>query len=89
VVALIYIDRIIESRNVVLTALNVHRLLITSLMLAAKFFDDLFYNNAFYAKLGTPFNHVTFLLWSFVSCSSLLWHFILPLEAIPSFDRFD
>ena len=52
-VALIYIDRIIESRNVVLTALNVHRLLITSLMLAAKFFDDLFYNNAFYAKLGT------------------------------------
>ena len=25
---------------------------IFSLMLAAKFFDDLFYNNAFYAKLG-------------------------------------
>mmetsp|Transcript_23585 Transcript_23585/g.22731 ORF Transcript_23585/g.22731 Transcript_23585/m.22731 type:complete len:499 (-) Transcript_23585:485-1981(-) len=52
VVALIYIDRMIEIRNVVLTSLNVHRLIITSLMLAAKFFDDLFYNNAFYAKLG-------------------------------------
>ena len=38
--------------QVVLTSLNVHRLVITSLMLAAKFFDDLFYNNAFYAKLG-------------------------------------
>ena len=52
VVALIYIDRLIETQNVVLTSLNVHRLVITSLMLAAKFFDDLFYNNAFYAKLG-------------------------------------
>lgn len=52
VISLIYIDRMIESCNVVLTSLNVHRLLITSIMLAAKFMDDLFYNNAFYAKLG-------------------------------------
>eukprot|EP01041_Mallomonas_annulata_P010961 gene10961-22898_t len=52
IVALIYIDRIIEIRNVVLTALNVHRILITSVLVAAKFFDDEFYNNAFYAKLG-------------------------------------
>lgn len=52
VMSLIYIDRMIESCNVVLTSLNVHRLLITSIMLSAKFLDDLFYNNAFYAKLG-------------------------------------
>lgn len=52
VVALIYIDRIIEKRNVILTQLNIHRLLLTCVLLAAKFFDDLFYNNAFYAKLG-------------------------------------
>lgn len=52
VVALIYIDRIIESRRIILTSLNIHRLLITSVMLSAKFLDDIFYNNAFYAKLG-------------------------------------
>ena len=52
VISLIYIDRMIESCNVVLTSLNIHRLLITSIMLSAKFLDDLFYNNAFYAKLG-------------------------------------
>jgi len=52
IVALIYIDRVIEIRNVVLTALNVHRILITSVLVSAKFFDDEFYNNAFYAKLG-------------------------------------
>lgn len=29
-----------------------HRLLVTSVMLAAKFFDDHYYNNAYYAKVG-------------------------------------
>jgi hypothetical protein len=33
------------------TMLNVHRLLLTSTMLAAKFTDDRYYNNAFYAKV--------------------------------------
>jgi len=52
VVALIYIDRMIEMRNIVLSNLNVHRVVITSVLIAAKFLDDLFYNNAFYARLG-------------------------------------
>lgn len=52
VVALIYIDRMIEKRNLALSPLNVHRILITSVLIAAKFLDDFFYNNAFYARLG-------------------------------------
>lgn len=40
VVAQIYMDRFIEGGNVILTSLSVHRLLITSIMLAAKFIDD-------------------------------------------------
>lgn len=40
VVAHIYVDRFLQSTEVHLTSLNVHRLLITSLMLAAKFIDD-------------------------------------------------
>ena len=35
-----------------LTELNVHRVLITAILLAAKFFDDAYYNNAYYAKVG-------------------------------------
>ena len=31
---------------------QVHRLLITSIMLASKFFDDVYYNNAYYARVG-------------------------------------
>ena len=52
VLALVYIDRLIQRKNFILTSLNVHRIIITSVMLAAKFFDDQYFNNAYYAKVG-------------------------------------
>eukprot|EP00743_Colponemidia_sp_Colp-15_P003663 GILK01003954.1.p1 GENE.GILK01003954.1~~GILK01003954.1.p1 ORF type:complete len:229 (-),score=14.68 GILK01003954.1:156-842(-) len=53
VLALIYIDRAVKRNNgFIVTSLNVHRLLISSVMLAAKFFDDHYYNNAYFAKVG-------------------------------------
>lgn len=60
VLALVYIDRIIQSNHTfVVNSLNIHRLLITSVMLAAKFFDDQYFNNAYYAKVGgVPCNEI-------------------------------
>jgi hypothetical protein len=52
VLALIYIDRLHQMQGFVLTDLNVHRVVITSIVLAAKFFDDHYFNNAYYAKVG-------------------------------------
>lgn len=52
ILALIYIDRLIQRNNFLLTDLNVHRVAITAVLLAAKFFDDAYYNNAYYAKVG-------------------------------------
>ena len=52
VLALVYIDRLIARNGLALTSLNVHRVIITAVMLAAKFFDDQYYNNAYYAKVG-------------------------------------
>ncbi|KAH7365987.1 hypothetical protein KP509_18G057900 [Ceratopteris richardii] len=54
VVAYAYLDRIIHqpAGGIPITSLNVHRLLITSVMVAAKFLDDSFYNNAYYGKVG-------------------------------------
>ena len=52
ILALIYIDRLIWRDNFLLTELNVHRVIVTSVLLAAKFFDDAYYNNAYYAKVG-------------------------------------
>jgi len=53
VLALIYIDRLILSnRTFSVNIYNVHRLVISSVMLAAKFFDDQYFNNAHYARVG-------------------------------------
>jgi hypothetical protein len=52
IIALIYIDRIIQNSDFILNSLSVHRMLITSVMLATKFFDDETFNNLYYAKVG-------------------------------------
>lgn len=53
VFSLIYIDRIVKLHpDFKICDLNIHRLLVTSVMLAVKFFDDIYYSNAYYAKVG-------------------------------------
>ncbi|SBT36245.1 cyclin, putative (CYC3) [Plasmodium ovale wallikeri] len=53
VLLLIYVDRIIKMhKDITLSLLCVHRLVITAAMIAAKFLDDVYYSNAFYAKVG-------------------------------------
>ncbi|GMJ09118.1 cyclin p4;1 [Hibiscus trionum] len=51
-VAYIYLDRFGQQTDVHLTSHNVHRLLLTSVMVAAKFMDDMYFNNAYYARVG-------------------------------------
>ncbi|KAJ7961969.1 Cyclin [Quillaja saponaria] len=53
VVAYVYLDRFTQKQpSLPINSFNVHRLLITSVMVAAKFMDDMYYNNAYYAKVG-------------------------------------
>ncbi|KAK4592627.1 hypothetical protein RGQ29_016956 [Quercus rubra] len=53
IVAYVYLDRFSQSQPALpVNSFNVHRLLITSVMVAAKFMDDIYYNNAYYAKVG-------------------------------------
>lgn len=53
IIALIYIDRIIQNNaDFILNSLSVHRMLITSVMVATKFLDDETFNNQYYAKVG-------------------------------------
>lgn len=55
---LIYLDRVsaaskkASGRVFVISSLNIHRLLISSLVVSAKFNSDVFFNNARYAKVG-------------------------------------
>ncbi|XP_037450431.1 cyclin-P4-1-like [Triticum dicoccoides] len=62
VVAYAYLDRLAappqddagedEAAAVAVNSYSVHRLLITSVMVAAKFMDDIHYNNAYFARVG-------------------------------------
>mmetsp|Transcript_17709 Transcript_17709/g.41654 ORF Transcript_17709/g.41654 Transcript_17709/m.41654 type:complete len:224 (-) Transcript_17709:84-755(-) len=53
VVGLVFMDRYLQRNPAfVLSSLSVHRLLLTCVLLAAKFLDDFYYNNAFWAKVG-------------------------------------
>ncbi|KAF4706577.1 mitochondrial peripheral inner membrane protein [Perkinsus olseni] len=54
VIALIYIDRLLKTQgpNFVVTMCAIHRVILTSVVLAAKFFDDRYYSNRFYAAVG-------------------------------------
>lgn len=52
ILLMIYLDKLMSQKRLTLTELNIHRLVVTGLMVASKFHDDLFYNNAYYAKIG-------------------------------------
>ncbi|XP_062106166.1 cyclin-U1-1 [Humulus lupulus] len=53
VVGYVYIDRLLHKcPDSLVVSINVHRLLVTSIMVASKMLDDVHYNNAFYARVG-------------------------------------
>ena len=53
VLAFIYIDRLLQNYpNFALTKKSAHRLVLTSILLAIKYLDDLYYNNSVYAMIG-------------------------------------
>ncbi|XP_024383509.1 cyclin-U1-1 [Physcomitrium patens] len=53
VVAYVFLDRLVHRQpDLLVTTLNVHRLLVTSVMVATKMLDDVHFNNAFFARVG-------------------------------------
>ncbi|KAI4372670.1 hypothetical protein MLD38_010872 [Melastoma candidum] len=53
VVANVYLDRFARRQpSLPINTFSVHRLLIASVVVAVKFMDDIYYNNAYYAKVG-------------------------------------
>ncbi|SAM02574.1 hypothetical protein [Absidia glauca] len=49
---LVYFDRIALKQRYAVNSFNVHRLLITSIVVASKFTSDVYYPNSRYAKVG-------------------------------------
>ncbi|XP_038975704.1 cyclin-U1-1 [Phoenix dactylifera] len=53
VVGFVYIDRAVHRNpGSLVVSLNVHRLILTSVLIASKVLDDMHHNNAFFARVG-------------------------------------
>lgn len=53
IIALVYVDRLMTlHEGFVLHSLNFHRLFLTSAMLSTKFYEDKYFNNSFWARVG-------------------------------------
>lgn len=53
VIAMVYIDRLIQRNSrIIIHPLTIHRLLFVAVVCACKFWDDEFYKNSFYARVG-------------------------------------
>lgn len=52
ILGLIYLDKLQKKNNFVVNSKNVHRCLITAILIAAKFSDDILPNNKYFASLG-------------------------------------
>lgn len=52
ILALIYIDKICQKENIILTEYNIHRILFASILIAIKYNEDIIYENNFYTKIA-------------------------------------
>lgn len=52
ILALILIDSLTERQDLQLTHLNIHRIILLSVVIAIKYNEDEYYSNSFYAKVG-------------------------------------
>lgn len=50
--ALVLIDSLCEKNNIFLTKVNIHRILITSVVIAIKYLEDIYFSNNYYSKVG-------------------------------------
>ena len=52
IISLIYIDRLLQNTNLILTPYNIHRTLFTSIILALKYNEDINYDFSYYSKVA-------------------------------------
>jgi hypothetical protein len=52
IICLIYIDKICENSSLQLSIYNIHRIILSCMILALKYNEDDYYSNKYYAKVG-------------------------------------
>ena len=52
IISLIFIDKICEKSELILTYYNIHRILFAAVLLAIKYNEDFFYDNKYYSEIA-------------------------------------
>ena len=52
ILALIYIDKICDISSIILSEYNIYKILFTSIVIAIKYNEDLYYDNKYYARIA-------------------------------------
>ena len=52
ILALIYIDKICDISSIILSEYNIYKILFTSIIIAIKYNEDLYYDNKYYARIA-------------------------------------
>lgn len=67
ILSLVYIDRLCELTDLVLTYYNIHRILFAAVLMAIKYNEDVFYDNLYYAEIaGVKFKELKQIEFTFV-----------------------
>ena len=51
IIALIYIDRVCKKNSIALTKYNIHRFLLSAILIAIKYNEDIIYENSYYSRV--------------------------------------
>ena len=52
ITSLIYVDRLCQKTNLILTPYNIHRIIFTAILLSLKYNEDLIYDFSYYSKIA-------------------------------------
>ena len=67
ILAIIYIDRICNKTGLILNKYNIHRILISSILVAIKYNEDQIYDNVYFSKVaGVPVSELNYLERKFI-----------------------
>ena len=67
ILAIIYIDRICNKTGLILNKYNIHRILISAILVAIKYNEDQIYDNVYFSKVaGVPVSELNYLERKFI-----------------------
>ena len=68
IIGLIFIDKLCNTSNIVLTYYNIHRIVFSALLISIKFNEDSYYDNKYYSEIaGVKLKELKILEYSFIS----------------------